>query len=74
MCCPQAGLPTFPTGGIPLSGTRGKDFYRVQIGGQESRVEVTLDRPDATGTRVPALPEWFLHELATAMAELGEFG
>ena len=74
MCCPQAGLPTFPTGGIPLSGTRGKDFYRVQIGGQESRVEVTLDRPDATGTHMPALPQRLGHTLTAAMTELREFG
>jgi len=72
VCCPQAGLPTFPVRVVP--GTRGKRICWIQIGGQEGRVEVTLDRPDAAGTLVPALPQRFLHELAAAMTELREFG
>src|SRR5262245_59255520 len=46
----------------------------IQRGGQKRGVQVTLDGSDATGTRVPALPQRFLHELAAAMTELGEFG
>ena len=38
----QAGFPTFPTGGVPLVSTRGKEIWWVQIGGQECRVEVAL--------------------------------
>ena len=74
VCCPQAGFSTFPTGGVPRLGTRGKIVWWIQIGGQKRGVEVTLDRPDATGALVPALPQRFLHELAAAMTELGEFG
>ena len=74
VCCPQARLRTFPTGGVPLSGTRGKQICWIQIGGQKRRVEVTLDRSDATGALVPALPQRFRHKLAAAMTELGEFG
>ena len=55
VCCPQAGLPTFPTGGVPLSGTRGKEICWIQIGSQEGRVEVALDGSNPTGALMPAL-------------------
>src|SRR5579862_6813106 len=74
VCCPQAGFPTFPTGGVPLSGTRGKRICWIQIGGQKRRVQVPLDGSNATGALVPALPQPFRDKLAAAMAELGEFG
>src|SRR5215472_13317388 len=35
VCCPQARLRTFPTGGVPLSGTRGKQVSWIEIGGQK---------------------------------------
>jgi hypothetical protein len=57
VCCLQAGLPTFPTGGVPLLGTRGKRICWVQIGGQKRRVEVALDGTNATGALVPALAQ-----------------
>ena len=56
VCCLQAGFPTFPTDGVPLSGTRGKKLWWFEIGGQKRRIEVALGR-DATGTLVPALPQ-----------------
>jgi hypothetical protein len=46
----------------------------IQIGGQKRGVQVTLDGSNATGAGVPALPQRFLHKLAAAMTELGEFG
>jgi hypothetical protein len=74
VCCLQTGLPTFPTGGVPLSGRRAKKICWVQIGGQKCRVEVPLDRPDAAGTPMPALPQRFLDILAAAMTELRQPG
>ena len=74
VCCPQARPRTFPTGGVPLSGTRGKEVWWIQIGGQKRRVQVALDGSNATGALVPALPQGFWKELTAAMTELGEFG
>src|SRR5690349_8109132 len=71
VCCPQAGLPTFPVPLVP--GTRGMGIGWVQIGGKIRRVEVALGR-DATGTQVPALPEGLFDILAAARTELREFG
>jgi hypothetical protein len=42
VCCPQARLPTFPTGGVPRLGTRGMGICWVLVGGQKRRVEVAL--------------------------------
>src|ERR1051326_6321878 len=72
VCYPQAGLPTFPVPLVP--GTRGKQICWIQIGGQKRGVQVTLDGSDATGARVPALPQRFLHMLSATMTELGEVG
>ena len=77
--CPQAGLPTFPTGGISLLSTRGekicwiKEISWIKVSRQKRRVEVALDRPNATRTLVPALPQQLGHVLAAAMTVLGEF-
>ena len=72
VCCPQAGLPTFPV--PPVPGTRGKQICWIQVGGQKRGVQVTLDGSDATGTLLPALPQRFLHMLSAAMTELRELG
>src|SRR5436190_16987194 len=50
-CCPQARLRTLP---VPL-GNRGDKGCAVEMGCQERRVQVTLDRPDAACTLMPPL-------------------
>src|SRR5215469_8536101 len=69
----QTGFPTFPTRGVPRLGRRAKKIWWIEVGGKIRRVEVALGR-DATGTRVPALPQRLENELAAAMTKLGEFG
>jgi hypothetical protein len=47
----QARLRTFPD----RLGDRGDRLLRFQVGQQESRVEITLHRPESARTLVPAL-------------------
>ena len=69
-CCPQARLRTLPD----LLGKRGKEGLHVEIGRQKRRVQVTLHRPNATGTHMPAERERLLDVGATAMTILRELG
>ena len=56
VCCLQAGLPTFPTGGVPRLGTRGKKVWWIQVGGKIRGVReyiVTETRAPASSSQTP---------------------
>jgi hypothetical protein len=68
----QARLPTFPVPLVP--GTRGKQVYWIQIGGQKRGVEVALDGPMPQGHWCQRWETRLGNKLAAAVTELGEFG
>ena len=72
VCCSQARLRTFP--GNDILGTRGGEFFWIEIGRKTRRVEVALDGTNATWTLVKPLREWFLATDSTSMTPLRQFG
>ena len=69
-CCPQARLRTLP-GSL---GKRGKESLQIEMRRQKRGVQVTLHRPNATGTHLPAQRQRLFDVGATAMAILRELG
>ena len=55
-------------------GDRGGSVWWIKVGRKPRRVQITLDRPDATRAVVPALGERLFRIGLTAMAVLGQFG
>src|SRR5215471_4634623 len=45
----QAGFPTFPAGGVPPLGTRGKKLWWIQIGGQIRQGTAVHPRDESRG-------------------------
>jgi len=71
VCGLQARLRTFPEN--DSLGTRGDEMVCIQSGGQKRRIQVSLDRANATTTVMPTLRKWFFHARSTAMTPLREF-
>ena len=71
VCGLQARLRTFPEN--DSLGTRGDEMVCIQSGGQKRRIQVSLDRANATTTVMPTLRKWFIHARSTAMTPLREF-
>src|SRR5947209_5082733 len=69
--CPQARLRTFP--GNDILDTRGNGIYWIEIGGQESRIQVALHWTNATDALMKPLPEWLLAALPAAVTVLRQF-
>jgi hypothetical protein len=54
-------------------GDRGNGFWRLQIGQQAGRVEVTLHWPNPARTRMPTLRQGFFHVALAVVTVLRQF-